>query len=80
MTGGTILGGKTGSTDEAKLCLASYASIAGKEYILVTCGAGLTGEPLHVYDAVTLYNRVGEAVLYDRSRNYSSAKSVSITT
>ena len=80
VTGGTILGGKTGSTDEAKLCLASYASIAGKEYILVTCGAGLTGEPLHVYDALTLYNRVGEAVLYDRSRNYSSAKSVSITT
>ena len=76
----TILGGKTGSTDEAKLCLASYAAIAGKEYILVTCGAELTGEPLHVYDALTLYNRVGEAVLYDRSRNYSSAKSVSITT
>ena len=80
VAGGTILGGKTGSTDEAKLCLASYAAIAGKEYILVTCGAELTGEPLHVYDALTLYNRVGEAVLYDRSRNYSSAKSVSITT
>lgn len=36
---GEILGGKTGYTDEAGLCLASLAQIDGKEYILVTAGA-----------------------------------------
>lgn len=36
---GEILGGKTGYTDEAGLCLASLAKIDGKEYILVTAGA-----------------------------------------
>ena len=60
VTGGRILGGKTGFTNEAGLCLASYAGIEGREYILVTCGAAGNGNPLHIYDAVTLYNRVGE--------------------
>lgn len=36
---GEILGGKTGYTDEAGLCLASLAQIDGTEYILVTAGA-----------------------------------------
>ncbi|MGW8115154.1 D-alanyl-D-alanine carboxypeptidase family protein [Caproicibacterium sp. NSD3] len=36
---GEILGGKTGYTDEAGLCLASLARVDGKEYILVTVGA-----------------------------------------
>lgn len=62
VTGGKILGGKTGFTNEAGLCLASFAEIEGREYILVTAGApGTTGEPLHVYDAVTIYNRLGAA-------------------
>lgn len=62
VTGGKILGGKTGYTNEAGLCLASFAEIEGREYILVTAGApGNTGEPLHVQDAVTIYNRLGEA-------------------
>lgn len=62
VTGGRILGGKTGYTDEAGLCLASFAEIEGREYILVTAGApGTTGEPLHVRDAVTIYNRLGTA-------------------
>lgn len=60
VTGGRILGGKTGFTNDAGLCLASFAEIEGREYILVTAGApGTTGEPLHVYDAVTIYNRLG---------------------
>ena len=64
ITGGKILGGKTGFTNEAGLCLASFAEIEGREYILVTAGApGTTGEPLHVLDAVTVYNRVGQAAL-----------------
>lgn len=62
VTEGKILGGKTGYTNEAGLCLASFAEIGGREYILVTAGApGDTGEPLHVQDAVTIYNRLGEA-------------------
>lgn len=63
VTGGKIMGGKTGYTDDAGLCLASFAQIEGREYILVTAGApGNTGDPLHVQDAVTIYNRLGEAV------------------
>lgn len=61
VTGGEILGGKTGYTDDAGLCLASYAEIMGKEYVLVTAGAaGGSGQALHVMDAVTIYNRLGE--------------------
>lgn len=63
VTGGTILGGKTGFTNDAGLCLASFAEIGGREYILVTGGAaGNTGNPLHIQDAVTIYNRLGAAV------------------
>ncbi len=36
---GEILGGKTGYTDDAGLCLASLARINGEDYILVTAGA-----------------------------------------
>lgn len=62
VTGGKILGGKTGFTNDAGLCLASFAEIEGREYILVTAGApGTTGSPLHVQDAVTIYNRLGAA-------------------
>ena len=35
-----ILGGKTGYTDNARLCLATYAEFNGEHYILVTMGAG----------------------------------------
>ncbi len=64
VTGGKILGGKTGFTNDAGLCLASFAQISGREYILVTAGApGSTGEPLHIYDAVNIYNRLGAAAL-----------------
>ena len=63
VTGGKILGGKTGYTSEAGLCLASFAEIYDREYILVTAGAaGNTGSPLHVQDAVTIYNRLGKAI------------------
>lgn len=63
VTGGKILGGKTGFTNEAGLCLASYAEIGGREYIVVTAGAyNDGGAPLHVQDAVTIYNRIGAAL------------------
>ena len=55
--GGKILGGKTGYTDEAGLCLASLAQIDGEEYMLVTMGASGSHvtEPYHIYDTVKVY-------------------------
>ena len=62
VTGGKILGGKSGYTSEAGHCLASFAEIEGREYILVTAGAAAdaTGIP-HIQDCQTIYNRVGAA-------------------
>lgn len=62
VTGGEILGGKTGYTNVAGHCLASFAEIDGVEYVLITGGAAGTGTP-HINDAVTIYNRLGEAAL-----------------
>lgn len=58
---GEILGGKTGYTKEAGLCLASLARVEGKEYILVTAKANGSHEtePFHVMDAVKVYNSLG---------------------
>src|SRR5699024_2418043 len=63
VTGGKILGGKTGYTEDAGLCLASLASINGREYILVTTGApgDHETEPYHVLDAIKVYDRIGAA-------------------
>ncbi|MBQ7051089.1 MAG: D-alanyl-D-alanine carboxypeptidase [Firmicutes bacterium] len=54
-----ILGGKTGYTSDAGLCLASLAEVNGEEYILITLGAEGSPDslPYHVMDAVTLYSR-----------------------
>lgn len=61
ISGGIILGGKTGYTEEAGLCLASVAEIGGKEYMLVTAGAegSHDTEPYHVLDAVRVYEEIG---------------------
>lgn len=62
VTGGRILGGKTGYTSEAGHCLASFAEIEGREYILVTAGASeKKGPTIHIQDAQIIYNRLGEA-------------------
>lgn len=57
---GEILGGKTGYTGEAGLCLASYARISGQKYILITMGApgNLYTEQLSVTDALAIYSRI----------------------
>lgn len=64
--GGEILGGKTGYTEEAGLCLASMAQVGDQEYILVT--AGWASDPdagqYHISDAFTGYNLLGEALGY----------------
>lgn len=60
VNGGEILGGKTGYTSEAGQCLASYAQVDGKDYILVTAGApgGPSTEPYHVLDAIAVYDQI----------------------
>lgn len=59
--GGRILGGKTGYTQQAGLCLASYAEIGGHGYILVTAKAeGSHNTPAyHVLDAKAVYEQIG---------------------
>ena len=57
---GEIKGGKTGFTDEAGLCLATFAFIGNAEYIAVTAKAAgdHSTEPYHVNDAFYLYNQI----------------------
>ncbi|WP_367925614.1 D-alanyl-D-alanine carboxypeptidase family protein [uncultured Ruthenibacterium sp.] len=59
---GQILGGKTGYTPEAGLCLASFAQIHGKEFILVTMGApgDHSTSPYHIQDTIAIYNAMGK--------------------
>ncbi len=59
VTGGRILGGKTGTTSAAGSCLCSFAEINGREYILCTTKASGSGR--NTGDAKTIYNRVGTA-------------------
>lgn len=57
---GEFLGGKTGHTSRAGLCLASLARIKGKEYILVTAGADedMDGNPGYIADAEKIYGNL----------------------
>lgn len=57
---GEILGGKTGYTQEAGLCLASLAKKGKYEYILVTAGAqgNHETEQYNITDAVAVYNSI----------------------
>lgn len=63
VTGGKILGGKTGYTESAGLCLASLADINGRKYILVTAKAdgNLYTEGFHVTDAVNVDEQIGKS-------------------
>ena len=60
LTDGQILGGKTGYTSAAGLCLASLAVVKGKEYILVTLGAPGTHatEQFNIRDAIQVYTKL----------------------
>ena len=55
-------GGKTGYTAAAGLCLASLATVNGKEYILVTLAApGDHGtEQYNIRDAVHVYRKLAD--------------------
>lgn len=61
LASGWLLGGKTGYTDNAGLCLASFAEIDGREYIVVTLGApgNHSTSPYHIQDTIALYNAIG---------------------
>lgn len=56
--GGEIIGGKTGFTDEAGLCLASLAVKDGDEYLLITAGAAgnHATEQYNITDARYIYS------------------------
>ncbi|NGZ74479.1 D-alanyl-D-alanine carboxypeptidase [Saccharibacillus sp. VR-M41] len=58
--GGRILGGKTGYTRAAGLCLASLAVKDGREYILVTADADGNpwSKPYHILDALKVYPKI----------------------
>lgn len=55
-----ILGGKTGYTEEAGLCLASIARIRGRDYILVTLDASGSRQtaPRDIEDAIHVYESI----------------------
>lgn len=55
-----ILGGKTGYTEQAGLCLASLIRKNGEEYVLVTAGAkgDHKTEQYNITDALTVYNEL----------------------
>lgn len=55
-----ILGGKTGYTNPAGLCLASLASKDDRNLILITAHAPVSSTPYHLIDAVKTYNYVYE--------------------
>jgi D-alanyl-D-alanine carboxypeptidase (penicillin-binding protein 5/6) len=57
---GEILGGKTGYTKEAGLCLASLAKVDKQEYILISAGAkgDHRSEQYHITDALSVYSSI----------------------
>ncbi len=60
---GKILGGKTGYTNKAGLCLASLGKEGDKEYILVTAGAKgnyQSEQQYNIIDAINVYNSLGK--------------------
>lgn len=56
--GAVIMGGKTGTTDEAGNCLVSFGDYAGERYILVTAHGSASAEGVqnNFADAVTAYS------------------------
>ena len=58
--GVVIQGGKTGTTDEAQNCLASYATAGNETYYLITAHAADNAETSHpnISDAVTMYEQL----------------------
>ncbi|MEK0315718.1 D-alanyl-D-alanine carboxypeptidase family protein [Cohnella sp. 56] len=62
--GGEIVGGKTGYTEKAGLCLASLGRKDGREYILITTGAkgNHRTAAYNVADALAVYGELGNTL------------------
>ena len=58
-----ILGGKTGYTYGAGLCLASQGEVNGVQYIFISAGADGDAEtkPFHILDAIKVYDAIAES-------------------
>lgn len=65
LVNGKILGGKTGYTKEAGLCLASLAKQGGKEYVLVTASAkgDHNTEQYNITDALAVYSSMENSTM-----------------
>ena len=65
----TILGSKTGFTDEAGNCLATISKINGVKYLLVTTNAS-TKNSYHIVDAINVYDYYSKNYSYKKILNY----------
>ena len=66
----TILGSKTGFTDEAGNCLASISKINNIKYLLVTANAN-TNNSYHILDAINIYDYYSKNYSYKKILNYN---------
>lgn len=75
-----LLGGKTGTTFDAGLCLASIAKKADVSYLLVTARAPYQEGPNHLYDAKTIYeyfmDHYGNQILLDKGKPLVTLKTL----
>ena len=74
----TILGSKTGFTDEAGNCLASISKINGVKYLLITTNASIKNS-YHILDAINVYDYYSKNYSYKKILNYNqSLKTIKI--
>lgn len=74
-----ILGGKTGTTTDAGLCLATIAKANNVNYMLVTTGALYDKKaPYHIEDAKTIYdyfiNNYSNQKVVDKNKSFKTIK------
>lgn len=74
-----ILGGKTGTTTDAGLCLATIAKASNVNYMLITTGATYDKKaPHHIEDAKTIYdyfiNNYGNQKIVDKNKPFKTIK------
>lgn len=65
----SILGSKTGFTDEAGNCLATISKINGVKYLLVTTNASIKNS-YHIVDAINVYDYYSKNYSYKKILNY----------
>lgn len=75
-----ILGGKTGTTTDAGLCLATIAKKSGTNYMLITLGATYDKKaPHHIEDAKTIYDyfikNYGNHKIVNKAKPFTEIKS-----